>query len=605
MGQVSQQEWDEAKPDLTSEWEAAKPIRKEMTQSARYPDIPSTVARLGGLTARNVIEGIGSVPATVANLPAYLYNKGADVVQGDQGYRFPEQNQALSNLLTQAGLPKDETWQEKASGFGVNMLSGLGAFNALVKGVPFLAKEIPVVPKPEVRGDIKKISDVFLPGGAQRLANAYTKETVGEKNLPQLVQAARTAREIVPGSKPTMAEAVSNLPEASPILAHQRMVARTPGGISGEFGTRTLEQQAARNALLAPIAKTPEALTQAEAARASEAALNYSRAGQDIVTADARFLGLLQRPSMSKVISRAKDIAAEQSKPFKFGTNIPEQVIPSKTVTGLLQDESGSPLVAHTIPEIKIPAKMAKYPVESLHYIKMAMDDLIKNPERFGIGKTEATMIGRTQKEFVSWLAEKSPAYDYARQQFANASKDIDKMQIGQFLQSKLVNPSGTETPGTFLRVIDDAQKLIKNATGNPRFNSLEEAIGTLPAKQVQRVASDLERKLASVNPAQKTNLVGGGNVAQDITAQGPSILWRPVVIANWLLKLATKGKSNIEGEIDNIMAQRYLNPETFADAMQQIPKAHKSLILHSLGEQTKRAAIVAPAQIPQEQAQP
>ena len=33
-----------------------------------------------------------------------------------------------------------------------------------------------------------------------------------------------------------------------------------------------------------------------------------------------------------------------------------------------------------------IPGEVAQYPGSSLHAMKMAFDDLIKNPERFGIG---------------------------------------------------------------------------------------------------------------------------------------------------------------------------------------------------------------------------
>lgn len=518
----------------------------------------ASVARMGGLTGRNIIEGMVSPIATVANLPAFLYNKGADVIQGEQGYRFPEQNQAVSNLLTKAGLPENETWQEKVSGFGMNAIGGMGSFNALIRGIPALSKTIPQVSKPTApRGTIKNVADVFLPGGAKRMADAYTSEIVGGENLPNIVSAAQQAKQLVPGSQPTLAEAVSNLPEASPLLAHQQMVAKTPGGISGQFGQRIAEQQGARNALLAPIAKTPEALAQAEATRAANAATNYGDAYKVAIKGDKELLDILDNPYVKKAIPDAIDLAKANN------------VNPSSNLT------------------------------QFLHYIKIGIDKQLTRTGDTSLASTEKEAAQSAKGKLIEWLGNRNPLYSKAREAFARESLGINKMELGQALQSKLVNPSGVETPGTYLRALEDAQKLIKTSTGSPM--KLDKILTPEEISDVHKISYELERKLASLNPAQKTALAGGKNVAKDIGAALPSILSRPVVIANWLLKMATSGKGDVERHIDRIMAQRYLNPESFAEAMKQIPQTHRQVITNAIGEQAKSAAIVSIPQIAQQ----
>lgn len=93
--------------------------------------------RQGGLTARYATEGLLAIPAMVANIPAGLYNEGADLIQGEGvGYRFPEQNAAVSQALTSIGLPNPENATERVVGDASRSLVGLGGVNSLAKTAP-------------------------------------------------------------------------------------------------------------------------------------------------------------------------------------------------------------------------------------------------------------------------------------------------------------------------------------------------------------------------------------------------------------------------------------------------------------------------------------
>lgn len=82
--------------------------------------------------------------------------------------------------------------------------------------------------------------------GAANILDRYIQRSVGPENVPSVAaQLRKGGVEPIPGYKPTAAEAVAGLPEGSPLIAHQRITAATPGGPSAEFGRRISTQKEA------------------------------------------------------------------------------------------------------------------------------------------------------------------------------------------------------------------------------------------------------------------------------------------------------------------------------------------------------------------------
>lgn len=97
------------------------------------------IPRQVGLAARYAVEGVGALPAMAGNVVGGLYNAGADAIQGDgQGFRFPDQNAALSGALTSAGLPEPQGADERVVGDISRLMAGAGSVaggaSALAKG---------------------------------------------------------------------------------------------------------------------------------------------------------------------------------------------------------------------------------------------------------------------------------------------------------------------------------------------------------------------------------------------------------------------------------------------------------------------------------------
>ena len=133
--------------------------------------------------------------------------------------------------------------------------------------------------------------------------------------------------------------------------------------------------------------------------------------------------------------------------------------------------------------------------VGRLHYLKMAIDDFVKDPDKFGISGLETAAYQGTRKALVEWITTRSSLYEKARSAFSVASKPINVMQVGQQLEKGLTAPLGaTERPGPFATAMREAPRTIEKATGSPRFKNLEQAVGAENTAAAEAVLTDLSR---------------------------------------------------------------------------------------------------------------
>jgi len=385
--------------------------------------------------------------------------------------------------------------------------------------------------------------------------------TAAEGRGPQIVNALRGQTEIVPGSLPTAAQAAAPV-GATRFSAMGESAARTT---PTPFFEREQAQKAAQLAAVQTVGKTPAELKAAEATRSATATNLYGISDEAMVPADKTFTGLLDRPSMDKVIARASELAAEKGVPFQIGQNRPPQ-----TIASAILDAEGKPMGVTTIP-----GEVAKYPGSSLHMMKMAFDDLVKNPERFGIGANEVGAIKATRGNFLNWVEDKAPAYKTARETFAAQSKPINQMQVGQFLEGKLTPALGEETArlraAGYAGALDQAPGTIKRATGQSRFDELSQVMTPEQIKVLESVRDDLARaKLAESQASAargagpNVNLMGTetlGNV------RAPNFINNVTTVANDILR-------RLQGKLDQKLAielaAEMLDPAAAAAALEK-----------------------------------
>ena len=389
--------------------------------------------------------------------------------------------------------------------------------------------------------------------------------TAAEGRGPEIVNALRGQTEVVPGSMPTAAQA------AAPVGATRfsAMGASAAKTTPTPYFERAQEQKAAQLAAVQQVGKTPAELKAAEAARSSTAKELYGIADEALVPADKTFTGLLGRPSMDKVIARASELAAEKDIPFQIGQNRPAQTVPSAILNA-----EGQPMGF-----TNIPGEVAKYPGSSLHMMKIAFDDLIKNPERFGIGASEAQAIGKTRGEFLKWAEAKAPDYKTARETFAAQSKPINQMQVGQYLEGKLkpaLETTGGETPAalkaaTFATAMEQAPQTIKRSTGMTRFDELSQVLTPDQIKVLENVRADLARsKLTEAQAAAargagpEVNLMGTETLG---SVRAPNFINNVTTVANDILR-------RLQGKLDQKLAielaAEMLDPAAAAAALEK-----------------------------------
>jgi hypothetical protein len=389
-----------------------------------------------------------------------------------------------------------------------------------------------------------------------------------EKRGPEVVQALRSPQaQLVPGSVPTAAQAAA--PVGSSRFA--QLGASAADVLPTEYMERAKQQAAARLAEMRTIGGTKAQLEAAKELRKKVSGGLYRKAERQLpVTETPEFTELLSRPSMVKAMSRAAELAAERGQTFQIGKTVSEQRVPSP-ILGL----SGEALTT------TIPATQAKYPINSLHNLKLAMDDLIRNPERFGIGASEAAAMAKTRGELLGFIKQKSPLYEAARASFAKRSGPINRMEIGQYLESKLLSPLDEEAPqraGVFATAVEQAPQTIKRSLeGAPRYEKLSDVLRSDEVRKVEAIRADLARE-AEANRMARSAAQAGPEAGRTVQIPRANFMDRVFNVANRIV-------SSLERRIDKRLAiqiaTEMLDPQQAAqvieDAMAYAEKTAKT----------------------------
>lgn len=256
-------------------------------------------SRVGG----NVLNPLNIIPAAGAAKGAALLGGGRMAQAGAAG---------AAGALTQP-LEQGEGGfaVEKAKQVATGVATGLifqGAIDVGGKVLKFLD---------ELRKPMTK-------AGRDQILREKLKEFSGPEQQ-EVIKALQNAQEIVPGSRPTAAQAVSDIPSATQLSAFEQRLAKTEG-ISPQFAARQAEQQAARQAELGRIAGTPEQLAALQAERSAvtapmrqEALEQANIAGgleqrlqQEIAQKEASRINALQQQGQFQTMAAEQSVLAQQ-----------------------------------------------------------------------------------------------------------------------------------------------------------------------------------------------------------------------------------------------------------------------------------------------------
>lgn len=294
--------------------------------------------------------------------------------------------------------------------------------------------------------------------------------------------AAQNPQVLVPGVMPTLAEATMD-----PGIAQlQRGAMSASSDVGSAIAESRGRQVAGYRSVLDDLAGNQGQRATAEAAREASANQLYGRAyagGLNMTPAlQQQAADLMQLPAMQQAVAAARTRAANR------GMN--------------LTDAAGS--------------------VQGLHFAKLELDDMISAARRAGRGGEASDLMG-VQQRLLGFLEQASPDYGAARRTYAQMSRPINQMDIGQELRDRALPALDDLSNGSLSRVnanryaqaLRNADQTARQATGRTGA-TMADVMDPAQMARIQGVGQDMARYAS----AQELARVPGSPTAQYLGAQ-------------------------------------------------------------------------------------
>jgi hypothetical protein len=337
-----------------------------------------------------------------------------------------------------------------------------------------------------------------------------------------IVNALRNYDDMVAGVRPTAGTVVAGQMPATKYAALQRDLSEQ---LPTPYYERGQANVAARGKALGTIAQDEAALKAAEAARTRVSTPLYEAADKGVA-------------DVSKVASTLDDLIAKN---------------PGNRDLIRELKEIRTDLVDETTGGLRTNAKEVTSIIDGL---------------KTRLAKEDNKFIKGQLRDVREMLVDSVPNYRAAQEAFAEASKPVNIMQVGQYLEGKLkpaMETSIGERPGVFSAAVKEAPTTIKRSTGQSRFDKLEQILEPEQVKIVEDIRKDLAREAEFAKQATE----GGksGRTFPVAPASLPNFMSRVTAVANVILT-RLQGKINQKLAIE--MATEMLDPKAAAAAMEK-----------------------------------
>jgi hypothetical protein len=400
----------------------------------------------------------------------------------------------------------------------------------------------------------RALMEPFTRAGQERIAGRTLQRFAENPNALAGATSARTAT----GAMPTLAEATRD----RGIATLERSLGQQDPQIAARFAQRGVENNAARMGVLEDLAGTDGARTFAAANRDATASQLYKQAqdvGLNPLTSGRKgeITQLLKRPAMQQAIKEAKRLAQNE------GVNI------------------GNPAGS----------------VKGLDYVKRALDDQIA-----GAMGNEKRILTALKDRLLTTVDDLSPEYAAARNVYADMSRPINQMDIGQRLLDKTTSATrdmaGNQRlqANSFARALNDEQALIRGATG---FRGNRELTDVLEPQQIASLNAIREELELAANLANAAN-GPGSQTAKSLASQnllrqtlGPTGMpqsWSENALLQTAMRPVQWGMQVAEPRIQNALADILLDPQRARQALQAATPAQRNALLQALGPYLQQA---------------
>lgn len=569
VGTLSDQPPEGFQPLSDEPPEGFVPLEQAAAPAVQERGLGSSLLRQGGLTARAGLSGAGflSDMATTAGkvmakggaamfVPAPLQSAVQSLIE-----RYTQAFPSLERGLTAAGLPEPENGMERVV-YDVNRGAAAAATSAGLAGAAApasvlaarpgmqmasgasaaagssLAREAGIGPVGQAVAGLAAgvvvpsaidATRAIVSGGASATKAAVQpfREKGREKIVGQALRktaadadAAASAlddiKEYIPGSSPTTAQASKDY---GLLVTEKGLAASTPKA-GAAFAERAAGNNEARRVLLEGMAKTKATITAAESGRKELIGPLYERAFAEFKGVPPKML-----PKAQEIMSRLKGTQA---------------VAKAQQLAQLQGVDLGDPSQS----------------LKGMHYLKMALDDMIDSPVESGFGRTAIGALKDVRGDLIQSMQKMSPLYELAQGAWHQASRPIEQMKVLQDISKRTDLAARDVTGGAIL-----SQAKWQNVVTD-NLDDLSKTLSPEQLSTLRAIGKDLDRGALS----QSAGKAVGSNTFQNYStahilgsALGTGVknnpflqtLTRPIA---WLYKVPDE-------QIDELMVSAMLDP--------------------------------------------
>lgn len=382
----------------------------------------------------------------------------------------------------------------------------------------------------------KGLLEPLYQGGRDEIVGRALRSAAGD-NADTVIKNLKGAKELVPGSKPTAAEVANS----GGIAAIQRAASAVD---PEAYATRAAQQNEARVGLLDRLAGSKTKKEAAAMAREAAAGPLYKSAME---------LGV--DPEMAKVLQPQIKNLME-----RMPSGVMEKARELARLNGETLGKDGS--------------------VQGLHYMKLAVDDMLDAGKQTGIGSQMSRGLTQFKNDLVTVIDDLSPQYKRARETFAARSAPINQMDVAQEISDKSVNKlTGLLQPQSYAKALSDDTAV--RATGFSKA-TLADTMGPKKLGQLEAIKEDLMRSVAARD-------MGRGAGSDTVQKLAMTNLMQQSGLPVGLLNMPGLGRlgnwvySNADEEMKRSLAQGLLNPSQTARLMEKATPNEKAALVSGL----------------------
>lgn len=416
---------------------------------------------------------------------------------------------------------------------------------------------------------IRAATDPFHGKGQDRILSETLKRFGADSE--EVAALLKNPEILVPGTRPTVAEVAGA--KAPGLAVLQRSAASSDPQIAGAFATREAENAAARIGAVKEIAGDAGKIDYYRAARDAEAKNLYAKAFEqqieDTPWLKGQFTQLMKRPAFVQSLKEGQELAMNEGVAWAKGAAKKGEIDPSEAV-------------------------------KIMHYTKMSIDDKISAAAASG-NKNEVRSLMSVRDKLLETLESNkaAPAYREARDTYAQMSKPINQMEVGEALYNKM-QPALSDFAGdaaamprvrseAFANALRNGDETAKRATGFSGA-TMESIMSPEQMASLGGVAKDLARRAG----AQEIGKVSGSPTAQYLSSQnlmrqvagplGVPQSWVESALAQTAARPMDFMAKRAEPVIQQKLAEALLNPQEAARLLSSMSSGDQSVLAKLLG---------------------